>query len=90
LISLGRNEAGRIVLRWETDHPLDAAAAFGEASMKASLFTGSGQHGVPLGLILGETVLPTRAGTHELELDLPAPGSGRVEVRRVREDGADS
>lgn len=89
LVSLGRNEAGRVVLRWETDQPLAATAAFGQSSLKASLYTGSGQRGVPLGLVLGETVLPTRAGIHELELDLPVPGSGRVEVRRVREEGGD-
>lgn len=88
LVSLGRNEAGRVVLRWDTDRPLASEAAFGERSLEASLFTGSGQRGVPLGLMLGVTELPTNAGVHLLELEVPMIGAGSVEVRRVREEGS--
>jgi cell shape-determining protein MreC len=90
LVSMGRNEAGKVVLRWETDRPLAADAAFGEKSVEALLFTGSGQRGVPLGLRIGEVSLPTGAGVHRLELEHPRIGSDRVQVRRVTEEGPGS
>ncbi len=86
LMSRGLNERGLLVLRWETDRPLLVEAAFGKRTVQASLYTGSGERGVPLGLSLGDCEIPTNAGEHLLEIDFPTVGSGEVEVRLVRDE----
>jgi hypothetical protein len=70
LVSLGRPRDARnddeLELAWEAVVPI--AAASGERSVAAQLFTGSGDELVPRGLLLGEADLPTGAGPHRVRL----------------------
>lgn len=83
LVSRGLSETGELIVQWNTDRPLGARSSLGKSSVRAKLFTGSGQRGVPLGLQLGETDLPTGAGEFTLKLEAPAVGSETVQVRLV-------
>lgn len=85
LVSLGFDEArGRVRFRMQRDAPLSESlpAVLGRASVSATLFTGAGERGVPLGLFVGDTTLATRAGTQVIEVELETPGAGEVFVRR--------
>ena len=90
MVSLGRNAStGLLEFRWERDAPLSVAVESditGSASVGATIFTGSGEQGIPLGLLVGETELPTNAGVHRIAFDLPTPGGGEVKMRVVREE----
>ena len=75
LVELGRlvteasDQEGKLRLRYEALAPL-ARAITGEAVLvRAELYTGSGDAGVPLGLRVGEAWLPTGAGTQVIVLD---------------------
>lgn len=62
LTSLGAAEHG-VRFRWSVRVPLALAGAAGE--VRARLFTGSGEPGLPGGLFLGEALLPQRAAAGE-------------------------
>ena len=82
LTSLGRGRDGRIRLRWSVRVPLELGAD-SAGKVRARLFTGSGDPGVPGGLFLGTAELPAvvRAGEqHELALE---PGLDPAAVRRL-------
>lgn len=62
LVSLGRDDEGRrLRFRWTSRVELGGAASVG-----AQLFTGSGEEGVPRGLVIGRAELPTTPGVHEV------------------------
>ncbi|MDF1838133.1 MAG: hypothetical protein P1V35_09715 [Planctomycetota bacterium] len=66
LVSLGRDGQGRLLMDWQANLPLD-----GESSERAHLYTGSGDPGVPRGLLIGETHVPTGPGPHVLVVEPP-------------------
>ena len=69
IAALGRGPGGTIRLRWWVRQPLELE---GEALRRARLFTGSGEPGLPGGLVLGSLLLPRSAAAgevRELELD---------------------
>ena len=70
------------------------ASAFGKGEVAARIFTGSGSPGVPLGLLVGETSLPTGAGTHLLRVrqgvDFDAQHEVSVRVRRTEKEESGS
>jgi hypothetical protein len=67
LHSLGREESGDLLLAWDPVTPI-AADAPGPAELPAQLFTGSGELGVPRGLVVGDTFLPRGPGPHVLRV----------------------
>jgi hypothetical protein len=83
LFGVGRSaeHPERIAVRWRSS----GLAGFDSDSVDASVFTGSGQPGIPSGLWLGDTRLPTAPGVHTLELDpgahLPALQRGFVRTQ---------
>jgi len=83
LVVLGRTAAGDVRLRW--DALVQLSEEPGGEPVHAVLYTGSGELGVPRGLLVGETSLPSGPGPHELVL--VAPSSEHVpttlEVRRA-------
>lgn len=76
LRSLGRDAEGRVLLRW----PATLAAPAGEP-VRARLYTGSGDPGVPRGLLLGEAEIPVGPGPHVLVLEPPADSDVWTELR---------
>ena len=83
LVSEGRTEgsASAILFRWIVRIGLEDCAAAGEAgSVRALLFSGSGDPGLPAGLLIGEAALPLDAKSgEERTIELEAP----VEPRDV-------
>jgi hypothetical protein len=67
LHSLGREDEGTLLLAWRPVTPI-AADAPGPAELPAQLFSGSGELGVPRGLVIGDTFLPRGAGPHVLRV----------------------
>lgn len=65
LIVLGRTPAGDVRLRWDALVPF---ASDDGLALPAQLFTGSGERGVPRGLLVGEILVPPGPGPHELLL----------------------
>ncbi len=88
LFGVGRSpaRAGRIAVRWRSS----GLEGFDVDELGVSVFTGSGQPGIPSGLWLGETRLPTTPGVHVLELDpgarLPALQRGFVRTRESADE----
>ena len=76
--SRGRDAQGAIRLEWTATLPLP-----GEGVRNARLWTGSGEEGVPRGLLLGDARLPCGPGTHELSL-LQPEGAREPKGLRVR------
>jgi cell shape-determining protein MreC len=66
LVSKGRNEQGQLLLHWKASLPLE-----GDTPERSRLYTGSGDPGVPRGLLIGETWLPTGPGPHTLVVEPP-------------------
>lgn len=66
LVSAGRNESGQLLMVWQATLPLD-----GEGPERANLYTGSGDPGVPRGLLIGEAWLPVGPGPHVLIVEPP-------------------
>jgi len=67
LISLGRDPVTREVrMRWFARVALDPLGT--APPRRAQLYTGSGQPGVPRGLLIGEALLPGARGEHELRV----------------------
>ncbi len=66
VISAGRDAKGRLLLNWQASLPLES-----DAPERARLFTGSGDPGVPRGLLIGETWLPPGPGPHILVVESP-------------------
>lgn len=65
LISLGRRRSdGQLSFRWTCR--IDLGTATEGERLRADLYTGSGEDGVPRGLFIGETELPTTRDTHRL------------------------
>ena len=78
LVSLGRDPVTREVrMRWFARVALDPLGT--APPRRAWLYTGSGQPGVPRGLLIGEVELPGSRGEHELRVRQEA------EVRELRE-----
>jgi hypothetical protein len=71
--SLGRASDGALIYSWTAILPLA-----GDAARKARIWTGSGESGVPRGLLLGDTDLPAGPGTHVLRIVQP---EGAVEPK---------
>ena len=67
--SLGRDEHGDLLFEWPTVLPLEYGG--GTDFVEARLFTGSGERGVPRGLLLGDAVLPTGPGPHVFSVRQP-------------------
>ncbi len=95
LTALGRGPEGTIRMRWYVRVPLELGATGQTATaraVRARVFTGSGEPGLPGGLLVGTVELPrvVRAGEeHELLLD---PGIDPAGVRTlfVRRAGAET
>lgn len=94
LVGLGRTSDGDARLRWDALVPLPpSTAALAETppsasgdelpTVRATLFTGSGEPGVPRGLFVGEVRLPAGPGPHELVLVAPG-GRGVPSTLQVR------
>ncbi len=63
-----------VLLHWSATLPLGAQQLrAGEPALPVTLWTGSGEEGVPRGLLLGETDLPLGPGPHVLRVR-PVPG----------------
>jgi hypothetical protein len=78
LVSLGRDPVTREVrMRWFARVALDPLGT--QPPRRAQLYTGSGQPGVPRGLLIGEVELPGSRGEHELRVRQES------EVRLLRE-----
>ena len=67
IIGRGRASDGTLEFDWTATLPLT-----GDGALPARIWTGSGEAGVPRGLLLGETLLPTGPGTHRLRIRQPA------------------
>jgi len=70
IVGLGRSADGSLRFRWEAAVPIEAVD--GASEVPATVWTGSGEHGVPRGLLLGETRLPCGRGPHTIRLRQPA------------------
>jgi hypothetical protein len=97
LMALGRRKDGLLLYEWPATVPivLDNAAQEesagrlshtrdgGSPRLGAELWTGSGEPGVPLGLYIGETTLPTGIGPHVIAIrpSSEARGLGKLRVR---------
>lgn len=67
IVSRGRASDGSIRFEWTATLPLGGAGEH-----RSRLWTGSGEHGVPRGLLLGDAALPSGPGTHEIRLVQPS------------------
>ncbi len=67
IVSLGRDrEDGTLRFRWTCR--IDLQAGPRGAPLRAELYTGSGEDGVPRGLYIGLSDLPTQRDTHEIRV----------------------
>lgn len=78
LVALGRNGAGQLRFHWDASVPLE-----GTKALRARVWSGSGEDGLPRGLLLGDTLLPAGPGPHELLIE-PPPGAAEPESLKVR------
>jgi hypothetical protein len=69
LVALGRNSDGQLRFLWEASVPLE-----GTEDIQARVWSGSGEAGLPRGLLLGDTLLPVGSGPHELLIEPPFGG----------------
>lgn len=69
LTSLGRGPDGSVRFHWPATLPLQGpdGSAPG-ATLRVQIWTGSGEAGLPRGLLIGEADLPFGSGPHEIEL----------------------
>jgi len=67
--SLGRDANGDLVFEWPAVLPLPRVA--GTNAIPARIFTGSGERGVPRGLLLGDGLVPTGKGPHQITIRQP-------------------
>jgi len=73
LTSLGPGPAGRVRFHWPATLPLAApSGAASGAGLQVQLWTGSGDAGLPRGLLVGEARLPFGPGPHVVEVRLAA------------------
>jgi hypothetical protein len=76
IVSLGRIGTGAVRFLWRPQRDVFgeglAPAASHGAGLRVTLWTGSGEAGVPRGLLVGETALPVGAGPHEILVEQPA------------------
>src|SRR5262245_4480547 len=82
ITALGRGERGTVRLRWSVRQPFDANASTG-GEARARLFTGSGEPGLPGGLVLGTALLPRTAAAGEERELLLDPGVDPLDVRAL-------
>lgn len=94
LVELGRmtvepSERRRdLRLRFEALNAIDPSMVSDpKVPLRAEIYTGSGDSGVPLGLRIGEAWLPTTAGTHRIDVEdtEDAASLRKVSVRLERE-----
>jgi len=85
LTCLGRR-GDTVRLHWPATIPLDATL-HGEGPVPARVWTGSGEAGIPRGLLLGDVELPVGPGPHVLSLRLPDGGGepGELSLRLGQE-----
>lgn len=90
LVALGRErESGLLRFRWTCR--IDLGTGVEGERLQARLYTGSGEDGVPRGLLIGSAELPTTRRTHELlvQQDAAVRDLSRVFVwRGARIDGS--
>jgi len=72
LVGFGRRAGGVVRFRWSAT--LELSPDLGP-TVQATLWTGSGEAGMPRGLLLGETLLPTGPGPHWVDVQLPDGGA---------------
>lgn len=78
IVSRGRDASGALVFDWRANLPF-----IGDADTRARVWTGAGEAGVPRGLLIGDTVLPSGPGPHRLVVTQP-PGAREPATLRVR------
>lgn len=89
LVSRGRRADGTVEFAWHPQRPLDPASlpagarAAGSEGFDVTLWTGSGEVGVPRGLLVGTTSLPLGPGPHTLHVTQPE-GARNPRGLRVR------
>ncbi|MCP3916766.1 MAG: hypothetical protein GY711_14515 [bacterium] len=78
LRGLGRARDGTLRFEWPATLPLAGAG-----EVRAEIWTGSGERGVPRGLLIGASALPRGAGPHVLHVSPPDAGAepARIAVR---------
>ncbi len=82
LVSAGRDGDGRILLTWQASLPVES-----EEPERARLYTGSGDPGVPRGLLIGETWLPPGPGPHVLVVQPPPDSDVLQDLSLFRFEG---
>ncbi|MCA9000699.1 MAG: hypothetical protein KDB61_02165, partial [Planctomycetes bacterium] len=82
LVSVGRNEQGQLLMVWKASLPLES-----EGPERARLYTGSGDPGVPRGLLIGEAWLPPGPGPHTLLVEPPPEPRILQDVKLFRFEG---
>jgi hypothetical protein len=83
IVSLGRpsdGEPDEVEIDWPAVVPIPAPAEGSSSTVRARLFTGSGDALVPRGLVLGEAELPVGPGPHRFRLE---QGVDTRDVRRL-------
>ncbi|MEZ6016844.1 MAG: hypothetical protein R3F49_17125 [Planctomycetota bacterium] len=88
IVSLGREADGAVAFAWRPQRALAQSERvlrlLGEqGALPVTLWTGSGEAGVPRGLLLGTTSLPTGPGPHVLRV-FQADGGRAARALRVR------
>ncbi len=85
LRGLGRGAKGELYFLWPATLPLDPQTfVAGSESVPATLWSGSGQVGVPRGLLIGTCALPLGPGPHLLAVREPEGETARSTDIRVR------
>ncbi|MDE0914701.1 MAG: hypothetical protein OSB57_05935 [Planctomycetota bacterium] len=75
LTSLGKGAAGSVRFHWPATLTLEVPSGWEpDVGLPAQIWTGSGDDGLPRGLLIGETDLPFGPGPHIIEVRLAADG----------------
>ena len=86
LVGLGRDASGAVLFEWSATLPVGG----GGEPLPATVWTGSGERGVPRGLRLGRALLPRSGGTHVVRVEQGerAQRAESLFVRLVRPEAA--
>jgi len=82
LQGLGRDSKGNLLFHWAAALP-----RIGEEPARARIYTGSGEPGVPRGLLLGEADIPFGPGPHRLVIEPPDSSDVWQDVRLFQFEG---
>ena len=75
LTSMGRGARGTVVFHWPATLPLpQPEGAATQGSLRVQIWTGSGDLGLPRGLLVGEADLPYGPGPHVIEVEPATDG----------------